>query len=53
MQHRLQFQVVEHDVLSGVGDDRADEGGEEAGVARGLHVAVVLIEAVLGRGEID
>ena len=47
MEDGLQLEVVEDDGLPRVGDDAAHDRGEEVGVARVLHVAVVLIQPVL------
>ena len=43
----MELEVVEDDGLPRVCDDAAHDGGEEVGVARVLHVAVVLVKPVL------
>ena len=47
LQHGLQLEVVEDDGVARVRDDAAHDRGEEVGVARVLHVALVLIQTVL------
>ena len=47
MQNIFQVELIQHNLLPGVGHNGADEGGEEAGVVWVLRIVVVHVEVVL------
>ena len=47
LEHGLQFQIIENDMLPGVVDDASDKSGEEARVPGMLRVMLVLVQTIL------